>query len=138
MINTKHFISTGLAIIAAAALISNHAFADEMGAKSKNLKTLLAEQNLEMGELVEFVPEFRVNGWTYVEPRHMTVVGAESRRYLVSLQKCYGLGLPRAFLIPRLSKSDRLARYDTFLVKNNGMTVAHCDVKDVYELNPLE
>jgi hypothetical protein len=99
---------------------------------------VLASQGFEIGDVVDFVPDFQLKGWKYVDPRYMTVLGAESRRYLVSLQKCYGLNLPSSFLIPKTSKSDRLAKNDTFLVKNRGMTVAHCDVKAVYELNKLD
>lgn len=138
MLSSTKFLTSGLAIIIGLSFWG-HGLADEdMTKKEKALADLLAKENYKIGNLVEYVPDFRVKGWKYVDPRHMTVVGAESRRYLVSLQKCYGLSFRQSYLLPKTSKADRLTRHDTFLVKNKGMTVAHCDVKDVYELNPIE
>lgn len=128
----------GLLMISVTAFSSPQVPAESVRKQPEAAKAQLADQNLEVGQKVDFIPGFRLKGWKYVDPWHMTVLGDEESPYLVTLQnKCYGLGSKRAFLVVKNSKHDQLARNDEFLIKNYGRNVARCRVKEVHQLDPV-
>ena len=138
MLNFKNIILSGLVIAVGGLMGSEPVQATTWKESNDALEAQLAESGFKQGPVVEFVPGFTLKGWEFVSPWYMTVKGSESSTFLVTLQnKCFGLDLKRSSLIVKNSKSKRLARNDTFLIKNQGMTVAHCKVKEVNQLDPL-
>jgi hypothetical protein len=126
-------------IVSLAIFCSSQLQAQRIGEDKDALRAELAAQGFRIGEVVEHVPDFSIKGWKYLDSWNLSVIGAEDRTYMVTLQnKCYGLSLERTYLLPRQSKRDRLARNDQFLIKNQGRTVAHCKVKEVRQLDPID
>jgi hypothetical protein len=138
MRNHTVFLSVVFLLIALTACSSNQVQTGSPQDHPKALQENLADRNLEVGQQVERIPNFSVKGWKYVDDKNLTVMGGDSKTYLVTLQnKCYGLGLSASSLLIKSAGDVQLGRHDTFLVKNKGMTINHCKVETMHELNPI-
>lgn len=113
------------------------AFAASLPASARtSLDDALAESGYRLGEAVERVPNFRIDGWQRVDARHIVVFDDASRGYLVTFEyPCNGLGGKQVVAWPR--SPGILAPRDEFRVQHEGRTADRCHVDALHRLEPV-
>ena len=105
----------------------------------KDVQNQLADLNFQVGDQVDKIFEFRMDGWKFLNRKHIIVLGGESQSYLVTLKhSCHGLSLPTTIVLAFTSKKNQLTRNDNFQLNNKGQTIDYCTVKSVHELEQIE
>ncbi len=97
------------------------------------LEQKLAERNYQLGEPVERILQYRLDGWTYLDREHVIMQTEPSTYYLISLRKpCHDL--MTAETIAFTTTTNQLTRYDKLLVKGSGSMVDHCYIDALHKL----
>jgi hypothetical protein len=125
--------STSLCLIFTASFLAASA---SPAAQSKSLDERLADRDYRIGEEVERVVDYRIDGRVYLDSSHLVVPDGSSKNYLVTLtDSCSGLHSNR--IIVRARTTGQLAANDRLLIKHEGRTVDHCYVKTIHGLDNL-
>jgi hypothetical protein len=122
-----------LSVFAVPLLLGGTALADD---KAPSLEERLAKRDYALGETVERIPDYRVDGWNYVDREHVIISGGVSRRYLLTLMTpCTDLS--NAESIGFTSTGTSLTKFDT-LVVGSAIGPQRCAIKSIHALDRLE
>lgn len=103
----------------------------------KALDELLAERNYRLGEEVDRIHDYRIDGWNYVDREHLILRDGVRRNYLVTfVRPCNGL--QGSEVIAHTSTISALTRHDRFMVREAGNFVDQCYVKALHRLEKME
>ena len=98
-----------------------------------NFEQRLADDGYVLGEQVERIMQYRLDGWSYLDPEHIVMQTGPSTQYLVSLAyRCRELG--SAEDIAFTTTGGQLTRYDTLLVNGVGGVVERCPIRSLRRL----
>jgi len=100
------------------------------------LEQKLAAKNYRLGEPVERILQYRLDGWAYLDREHVIMQTAPSTYYLVSLRgPCTGLS--SAEVIAFTTTTSQLTRFDKLLVRNSGRMIDKCYIDSLHKLEKL-
>jgi hypothetical protein len=103
----------------------------------KSLDQLLSESGYTQGPAVERIQSFRVNGWNYLDRKHVIITVDASRRYLLNLRiSCNGLF--GAEIIAFTNTVSYLTKFDQLLVRDSTSVLERCPIESMNELNRVE
>jgi len=103
----------------------------------KTLEQKLAAKNYRLGEPVERIQQWRLDGWTYLDRQHVIMQTAPSTYYLVSLREiCHGLS--SAEDIAFTTTVNQLTRFDKLLVRSNHGSVDRCYISALHKLEKVK
>lgn len=122
-----------LALMAACALAACAASAE----KPRTLDELLAERNYRLGEEVDRIYDYRIDGWNYLDREHLILRDGVRRNYLVTLVRPCN-GLQSSEVIAHTSTISALTRHDRFMVREAGNFVDQCHIKALHRLETVE
>lgn len=96
----------------------------------------LAQRDYRLGERVDSVSHYRVQGWSYLDARHLVIHDHASRRYLVTL------AVPCSELFGRenvgfTATANRLTDADQVMVRTEGVEW-RCPIETIHRLEPLD
>ena len=104
--------------------------------RQTTLEQKLAEQNYRLGEPVERIQQYRLDGWHYLDRQHVIMQAEPSRYYLVSLRSpCHNL--MTAEVIAFTTTTNQLTRFDKLLVKNGGHILEQCYIEGLHKLEKV-
>lgn len=96
----------------------------------------LERLQLVLGEDVENVANFRLNGWSRIDTTHLMVTAGLHDHYLLTLlQPCFGLDY--AFRIAIESRSTLLTRFDDVVVSGIHDGPERCRIERIQRLEDL-
>jgi len=103
---------------------------------SGSIEDSVAELGFRIGPETNTIVGGDINKRTYVDKRNIIVTGSDSRSYLVRFrQSCQGTYSKQ--MVPRLTKiQGNVSQYDKFVTRYEGRTLARCEIRWVYELEP--
>ena len=97
------------------------------------LEQKLAERNYRLGESVERILQYRLDGWSYLDREHVIMQTEPSTYYLISLrQPCHGL--MSAETIAFTTTTNQLTKFDKLLVKSSGSMIERCYIDALHKL----
>lgn len=100
----------------------------------KSLAEKLIKQKYEQGEPVEYINNYELNGWNYVDSSHIVIHTSPSRDYLISLMNsCHDLS--SAENIAFTTTTNKLTRFDQLIVRGSGGFVQRCPITQINALN---
>ena len=100
------------------------------------LEQRLAERGLKIGDKVERIPDYRIDGWNHLGHGHVVLNGGVSRRYLVTLvQPCPDLGSGET--IGFSTTASALTAFDTLIVETP-IGPRRCPIREIHALEKLE
>lgn len=89
-----------------------------------------------LGEEVERVPNFQLNGWARIDDTHLMVTaGVHDHYLLILLQPCFGLDY--AFRIAIESRGFNLTRFDDVIVRGLHDGPERCRIDRIYKLEDI-
>lgn len=89
-----------------------------------------------LGEEVERVPNFQLNGWARIDDTHLMVTAGVHDHYLLTLlQPCFGLDY--AFRIAIESRGFNLTRFDDVIVRGLHDGPERCRIDRIYKLDDI-
>ena len=101
-----------------------------------NFEQRLADNGYVLGEQVERIMQYRLDGWSYLDPTHLIMQTGPSTQYLVSLAyRCSDLG--SAEDIAFTTTAGQLTRYDSLLVNSAGGVVERCYIQSLRRLEKV-
>lgn len=105
--------------------------------KSSLLDQRLAELGYKQGPKADYIQDYRLDDRTYVNKKSIIVPDGASKPYLVIFwETCQGIATKRMEM--RTSKvKGRLAKYDRVATRYETNDLAKCQVKFLYELEPI-
>lgn len=117
--------------------LSSFVFSSIVHAESKDVSTKLTELGYEQGEVVERVDNYRVNGWNYIDDRHIVIYAGPSKRFLITtLNDCRDLS--SAENIGFTSTVNSLSKFDKLVVRGAGGIVQNCPITEIRTLSKTE
>lgn len=129
--NARSMLVAGLSLVLAACQ-GPGAAGDREGAAS--LEQALERLQVTLGEEVENVPNFRLNGWARIDTTHLMVTAGLHDHYLLTLlQPCFGLDY--AFRIAIESRSFMLTRFDDVMVSGMHDGLERCRIERIHRLD---
>ena len=102
-----------------------------------SVEQLLAERGFEVGEPVERIQRFRVNGWNYLDRQNVIVTVDASRRFLISLRVTCN-SLLGAEVIAFTNTVSYLTTFDNMLVRDRVSIVERCPIQSMHELKRID
>ena len=120
-------------------LISTLALMACAGAQQEplTLEQKLAEKNYQLGEPVEKIYDYRLDGWNYLDREHVIMHTGPSGHYLVSLRNpC--VNLLGAEVIAFTTTVGHLTRYDKLLVKDTTRVLERCYIESLHKLEKIK
>ena len=101
--------------------------ADDLAAK-------LSKLGYAQAEAVARVPNYRVDGWNYLDDRHIMIYAGPSKRFLITtLVDCPDLS--SAEHIGFTSTTSYLTKFDKLIVRGAGDIVQNCPINEIRILN---
>lgn len=101
------------------------------------LQQRLDRLGLQPGETVDRIQNYRVDGWNYLDDRHIMIFAGPSRRFLIGLMSnC--IGLSSAQRIGFTTTATQLTRFDRLVVRGPGRMQQTCPISEMRELNPIK
>lgn len=96
----------------------------------------LQDQGYRVGAEVKRVSNFRLNGWSEVDDRHIMMTSGVSQRYLVSLRsRCFNLA--GAQTIAYTTTVGSLTVSDSILVKDFSRIAERCPIQSIFQLEAI-
>ena len=90
-----------------------------------------------LGEPIERIYEYRVNGWNYLDRRHVILRSGVSDRYLITLQNdCRGLMSNE--IIAYTTTVNQLTVFDKLLVRDGMSVLEQCWIRSLHKLQPTQ
>ncbi|NNJ64412.1 MAG: hypothetical protein HKP16_02520 [Xanthomonadales bacterium] len=102
---------------------------------SPSLAEKLASHEFRLGPEVPYVSDYRMDERVYVDNRRLILPAADQSFLVEFTLRCFGLHSNRIFA--RSREKDRLAPGDELLIKHEGRTVDHCEVKSLHQLESM-
>ncbi len=85
------------------------------------------------GDVIERIEHYRVEGWNYLDDRHIVLYGGPSRRFLITtLAHCPDLS--SAENIGFTSTGGHLTKFDKLMVRGAGGIVQNCPISEIRAL----
>lgn len=101
------------------------------------LEERLAEKNFYVSEAAEEILQYRLDGWRYLDSRHLIVETGPGSHYLISLATpCHDLG--SAEDIAFSTTAGRLTRFDSLLVESAGGMQERCHIEALHRLERID
>ncbi len=123
-------MSTGIGVMFASLCLTASIVHADTGNK---LDTKLQALGYDVGESIERIEHYRVNGWNYVDDQHIVVYAGPSQRYLIStLNYCRDLSSTENIGFTTTSSS--LTKFDKLIVRGAGGIVQHCPLTEIKTL----
>ncbi len=98
--------------------------------------TKLNELGYEQGETVDRVEHYRVNGWNYIDDRHIVIYAGPGHRFLITtLTDCRDLS--SAENIGFTTTTNSLTKFDKLIVRGVGGIVENCALSEIRSLIKL-
>lgn len=98
-----------------------------------DLSAKLDKLGYAQGEAVERVDNYRVNGWNYIDDKHIVIYSGPSTRYLITtLIDCRDLS--SAENIGFTSTSNSLTKFDQLIVRGVAGFVKNCPITQIHAL----
>ena len=102
-------------------------------ADSSGLEKKLARQNYQQGESVDYIYNYELDGWNYVDPNHIVIHTGPSQHYLISLMNsCHDLST--AENIAFTTTTNRLTKFDKLIVRGAGNIKQDCQITQIQTL----
>ncbi|HET8710457.1 MAG TPA: DUF6491 family protein [Spongiibacteraceae bacterium] len=112
----------------------SHAEADS------KLTAKLDKLGYEQGASVERIEHYRVDGWNYIDDKHIVIYAGPSKRFLITtMNHCPDLS--SAEHIGFTTTASFLTKFDKLIVRGAGGIVQHCPITEINALqkhNPEE
>lgn len=100
----------------------------------RTLPLRLALRHFEIVEPVDRIRDFRINGWYYVDRRHVIFRAGVSKYYLLSFRSpCHTIHT--AETIGFSTTIGRVTRFDKVLVRDRAGFVEQCLITEIHKLN---
>ena len=104
---------------------------------AKNFDTKLSKLGYEQGEMVDRVDHYRVQGWNYIDDRHIVIYAGPSKRFLITtLIDCRDLS--SAENIGFTTTTSSLTKFDKLIVRGVGGIVQDCPITQINALVKTE
>lgn len=104
------------------------------GNQPQTLEQKLAEQGYTIGKEVRSIKSYTVNGWNYIDDRHVIVDTGPGSKHLLTLY-AYCPGLNSAENLGLTSKvANDIDRFEDVIVSDSAGSHHHCPIKAVHEL----
>ena len=125
----RHILSSCIALIA---LCAGVAHAETQASAAVRLQKL----GYEIGENVEQVRNYRVDGWNYIDDSNIMLYAGPSKRYLITTQvRCNNLGT--AENIGFSSTVGYVTKFDKLVVRGPGGMVQNCPINAIKALQKI-
>ncbi len=119
--------------LVATLILSGVAATASAGDNDKTLQEKLAKQKYQQGEAVEYINNYELDGWNYIDRTHIVIHTGPSRDYLVTvMMPCNDL--PSAENIAFTTTTGKLTRFDKLMVRGAGGIVQHCPITQINAL----
>jgi hypothetical protein len=106
-------------------------------AQESMLEERLAAKNFYVSESVEEILQYRVDGWNYVDRRHLILEAGPGDHYLISLAtSCHDLGSVEDIAFS--TTAGKLTRFDTLLVRGAGGVSQRCHIDTLHKLERID
>jgi hypothetical protein len=102
---------------------------------SLTLAEKLSGHDFRLGPEVPYVSDYRMDERVYVDNRRLILPAADQSFLVEFTLRCFGLHSNRVFA--RSREKGRLAPGDELLIKHEGRTVDHCEVKSLHLLEAM-
>jgi hypothetical protein len=100
------------------------------------LQERLTKLGYARGEAVDKVQNYRVDGWNYLDDKHIMIYAGPSVRYLISTQiSCSDLS--SAEHIGFSSTANSLTKFDKIVVRGAGGMIRNCPIDAIHQLTSL-
>ncbi len=105
--------------------------------KEALLQQKIAKFGYSQGDAVDTIQNYKVDGWNYLDDRHIMLYTGPSERYLIGLMiDCYNLST--AETIGFTSTVSQLTKFDKLVVKGGHMPHQDCPITDIHKLNKVD
>lgn len=104
--------------------------------EKKPLEEKLADQNFTLGEQIDRIQDYRIDGWYYLDDYNVVFRGGPSAYYLLSFnQRC--VNLRGAHTIGFSTTAGRVTRFDQLLVRadGSGLPPEKCLIQSIHRVN---
>jgi len=127
-------ISTGLFVFFIALVFAVSAQAQT---PSSTIENRVAELGFRIGPEINTIVGGDIAKRTWVNKKNIIVPGSDSRSYLVRFREsCAGTATKQ--MVPRIVKiRGNVSQYDTFVTRYRTRDLAKCEIRWVYELEPI-
>lgn len=103
----------------------------------KTLSVKLGELGYAQGATVDRVEHYRVNGWNYIDDRHIVVYAGPSSRFLITtMSDCRDLSSTENIGFTTTTTS--LTKFDKLIVRGVDGIMQHCPITQINTLNKIE
>jgi len=104
---------------------------------SAGIQDRVAELGFKVGPETKIIPGGGIKERTWVDKRNIIVPGSDSRSYLIRFwQSCQGTLTKE--MVPRTTKKvGQISKYDRYATLYEGRNIALCQIKYIYELEPI-
>lgn len=117
----------------ALALIILGAAAAHAADNDKTLEEKLAKQKYEKGAPVEYINDYELDGWNYIDRNHIVIHTGPSRDYLITVMTpCSDLA--SAENIAFTTTTHKLTKFDRLMVRGAGGIQQDCPIRAINEL----
>jgi hypothetical protein len=104
---------------------------------SSAVQASVAELGFRIGPETNTIAGGRIDDRTFVDKRHIIVPGSDSRSYLVRFrQSCQG-ALSKQMVHRQSKIQGNVSQYDKFVTRYEGRSLAHCEIRWIWELEPI-
>lgn len=122
-----------LSIFTATVTLGNAAAA----ADNSTLDTKLTKLGYAQGETVDYIQNYRVDAWNYLDDKHIMIyTGPSSRALITLLTSCYELS--SAERIAFTSTTRKLTKFDKVIVRGAGGIKRDCQISEIQELKKIK
>lgn len=113
-------------------------FGIALGANADDtLQAHLAKLGYRQTDAVEKVQNYRVDGWNYIDSRHIVIYAGPGQRYLIgTMGDCSDLS--SAENIGFTSTVNYLTKFDKLIVRGAGGFKRNCPISEIYQLESIK
>ena len=121
------------AVLSAHAVLFAHATA---AAEPETLAERLRKLGYTEGETIDRVHHYRIDGWNYVDDKHIMIYGGPSQRFLITTMiTCSDLS--SAENIGFTSTASYITKFDKLIVKGAGGIPQQCPITEIKSLSKI-
>ncbi|MDB6061588.1 MAG: hypothetical protein JWM78_1691 [Verrucomicrobiaceae bacterium] len=129
----RRFAILGLftsAILLGDVIAGSVALADE----ASTLDTKLTKLGYAQGDVVDNIRDYRIDGWNYLDDKHIMIYSGASSRTLITLQtSCYELSGAENLGFSTTARN--LTKFDKVVVRGPGGIPRQCQISEIRQLN---
>lgn len=102
-----------------------------------SLEQRLSDRGYRQGEAIRDIQNYRLNGWNYLDSKHLIIDTGPSQRYLVSLRiPCHELSTVET--IGFTNTAGQLTKFDSILLRDSAGIRRDCPIDNIYKLEKTE